>query len=310
MHVMAGLMVDTAGRVLLAERPAGKHLAGYWEFPGGKVEPGEAPLAALARELHEELGIELESAEPLIRVPWQYDDRQLLLDAWRVNRWKGTPQSMEGQALQWWQPADIEPHGMTPADRPILHALRLPNSYWVTPANVPFDQRDNCLQWMGDAIQDGVQLLQLNLPLWPVDAVRELAAALLTGVRKRGVQILLHGDIEGALALDVGVHLNPAQSKTISGRPLPWRQLVGVSCADPWELNRATEIRADLATLSPRTAADHSGPSFDEWANFQVVIEKASLPVYATGTISPQHLAQAKQSGAQGVADTLPLWPT
>jgi 8-oxo-dGTP diphosphatase len=309
MHVMAGLMVDTAGRVLLAERPAGKHLAGYWEFPGGKVEPGEAPLAALARELHEELGIELESAEPLIRVPWQYDDRQLLLDAWRVDQWKGTPQSMEGQALQWWEPAEIDPQGMTPADRPILHSLRLPNSYWMTPADVPFDHRDNCLQWMGDAIQDGVQLLQLNLPLWPVDSVRELAAALLTGARKQGVKILLHGDIEGAVALGVGVHLNQAQSKSISGRPLPWQQLVVVSCADSSQLNRATEIRADFATLSPRGAADHSEPSFDDWANFQAVIEKASLPVYATGIISPQHLAQARQSGAQGVAGTLPLWP-
>jgi len=69
MHVMAGLIVDTDGLVLLAERPQGKHLAGFWEFPGGKLEPGESPLAVLARELREELGIELKSATPLIRVP-------------------------------------------------------------------------------------------------------------------------------------------------------------------------------------------------------------------------------------------------
>ena len=121
---MVGLLVDAAGRVLLAERPAGKHLAGYWEFPGGKVEPGELPLDALARELREELGIELRSAAPLIRVPWTYDDRRLVLDAWRVDRWERAPQSLEGQALQWCDPAKIDPAIMTPADRLILQALR------------------------------------------------------------------------------------------------------------------------------------------------------------------------------------------
>lgn len=96
MHVMAGLLVDAKGRVLLAERPAGKHLAGFWEFPGGKLEPRELPIEALARELHEELGIELQSATPLIRIPWSYGDLALVLDAWvvdrclvRRNHWKG-----------------------------------------------------------------------------------------------------------------------------------------------------------------------------------------------------------------------------
>lgn len=122
-HVMAGLLLDESGRVLLAQRPAGKHLAGFWEFPGGKLEPGEAPLAALARELREELGIIVLHAEPLTCVPWCYDERELLLDAWCVERWDGAPQSLEGQALQWLMPARIEPALLTPADGPILQAL-------------------------------------------------------------------------------------------------------------------------------------------------------------------------------------------
>ena len=122
-HVMAGLLLNTAGHVLLAQRPAGKHLAGLWEFPGGKREPGEAPLAALARELHEELGITTQHASPLIAVPWAYGERELLLDAWCVDAWDGEPQSMEGQALQWLFPEQVDLALLTPADCPVLRAL-------------------------------------------------------------------------------------------------------------------------------------------------------------------------------------------
>jgi len=125
MHVMAGVLCDAHGRVLLAQRPAGKHLAGLWEFPGGKREPGESPRATLLRELREELGIELQRAQPLLQVPWQYGERRLLLDAWLVDQWQGTPQSLEGQALQWLAPAGVDAAMLTPADRPILRTLQL-----------------------------------------------------------------------------------------------------------------------------------------------------------------------------------------
>jgi 8-oxo-dGTP diphosphatase len=126
MHVMAGILLDDTGRVLLAQRPAGKHLAGFWEFPGGKLEAGETPLAALARELLEELGIHVRSAEALIRLPWRYGDRELLLDAWRVSSWRGEPRSLEAQPLQWMLPASVDPMILAPVDRVILAALMAP----------------------------------------------------------------------------------------------------------------------------------------------------------------------------------------
>lgn len=126
LHVLAGALIDGAGRVLLAERPAGKQLAGYWEFPGGKREPSETPLAALARELDEELGITLIDAAPLIEVPWRYQERALLLDAWRVTRWRGEPVSCEGQRLQWCLPDAVDPTILAPADRVILQVLCRP----------------------------------------------------------------------------------------------------------------------------------------------------------------------------------------
>ncbi|MEO5811778.1 MAG: (deoxy)nucleoside triphosphate pyrophosphohydrolase [Rhodanobacter sp.] len=122
-HVLAGVLLDAQGRVLFAQRPAGKHLAGQWEFPGGKRELGESPVQALARELVEELDIVVLSAEPLVAVPWHYGEWELLLDAWRVTRWDGTPKSAEGQALQWLRPGQMDVSTLAGADRLVLSTL-------------------------------------------------------------------------------------------------------------------------------------------------------------------------------------------
>jgi 8-oxo-dGTP diphosphatase len=106
--------------------PGGQTPGGILGVPGGKLEAGETPLAALARELLEELGIHVRSAEALIRLPWRYGDRELLLDAWRVSSWRGEPRSLEAQPLQWMLPARVDPMILAPADRVILAALMAP----------------------------------------------------------------------------------------------------------------------------------------------------------------------------------------
>ncbi|WP_254425100.1 Nudix family hydrolase [Rhodanobacter sp. B04] len=310
MHVMAGVLRDSAGRVLLAQRPPGKHLAGMWEFPGGKLEPGETPLAALARELHEELGITLQRAAPLIRVPRHHIDCKLLLDTWRVDQWEGTPQSREGQALQWLPPAQVDPAILTLADRAILQALRLPPRYPITPADVTPDQRDRWFGRIGRALERGEPMLQLRLPLWPCELVRELAAALLPLARRHGTQLLLNGDIDGARDLGIGVQLKSIQLSTLSERPLPLQQLVGASCHDAAQLAQASRIGADFATLSP-VAATRSHPQTLPlgWAGFEPLAEAAALPVYALGGMAPGQISQARQHSAQGVAGIHEFWP-
>ncbi|HMD74954.1 MAG TPA: 8-oxo-dGTP diphosphatase MutT [Steroidobacteraceae bacterium] len=125
-HVVAGVLTDEADRVLLAQRPEGKHLAGGWEFPGGKLEPGEKRYAALERELKEELGIEVVAARPLIRARHQYPTREILLDVWVVSEYRGEPAGLDGQALRWCARADLPAAKLLPADRPIVTALQLP----------------------------------------------------------------------------------------------------------------------------------------------------------------------------------------
>jgi 8-oxo-dGTP diphosphatase len=120
---MVGVLLDDAGRVLIAQRAAGKHHAGSWEFPGGKLEPGEDRVAGLARELCEELGISIESPRPLTQVSHDYPFGQVLLDVWLVRRFSGRPEGLEGQALRWCPIRELTTAGLLPADKPIVDAL-------------------------------------------------------------------------------------------------------------------------------------------------------------------------------------------
>lgn len=122
-HVVAGALLDTQGRVLIAQRPPGKHLAGGWEFPGGKLMVGEPSLDGLKRELNEELGIVVQSAEFLASCNHDYDDRRVLLELWLVPMFTGLPQSLDGQALQWVESHQLNSAGMLPADEPLIVAL-------------------------------------------------------------------------------------------------------------------------------------------------------------------------------------------
>lgn len=124
--VSAAALVDADGRVLLSRRPEGRPMAGLWEFPGGKVEPGETPEEALIRELTEELGIcTVESClAPLTFASHSYDDFHLLMPLFACRRWEGTPRPREGQELKWVRPEKLREHSMPPADIPLIPALR------------------------------------------------------------------------------------------------------------------------------------------------------------------------------------------
>lgn len=124
--VSAVALIDTDGRVLLAQRPVGKSMAGLWEFPGGKVEPGETPEAALIRELHEELGIDTWASclAPLTFASHSYDDFHLLMPLFACRKWQGIVTPREGQSLKWVRAVDLKSYPMPPADVPLIPILR------------------------------------------------------------------------------------------------------------------------------------------------------------------------------------------
>jgi 8-oxo-dGTP diphosphatase len=121
--VVAAALYDAAGRVLIAQRPGGKHLAGRWEFPGGKVAPGESEAQALARELREELGIEVTASSPFMRLTHDYSDRSVELSMWIVERYAGVPRGLDAQQLKWVAPAALGAEDLLEADRPFVEAL-------------------------------------------------------------------------------------------------------------------------------------------------------------------------------------------
>jgi 8-oxo-dGTP diphosphatase len=312
LHGMAGVLRDAQGRVLLAQRPPGKHLAGMWEFPGGKLEPGESPELALVRELREELAVDIrpQDGTPLIRIPWRYGERGLLLDAWLFTHWRGVPQSLEGQALQWRMPWETDLATLAPADRPILQALRLPPVYAITPANVTPDQADVWHAKVTAAIEHGARLIQLRLPAWSCEQVRALAARLQAGAVQHGAQLLLNGDIEGArrLGQGVGVHLKSMQLDELAARPLPWSQLIGASGHDAAQLAKAAQL-ADFVVLSPvAPTSSHPQATALGWPQFHALAESAALPVYALGGMTPAQIDVARSHGGQGVAGIGAFW--
>ncbi|HEY2682307.1 MAG TPA: 8-oxo-dGTP diphosphatase MutT [Steroidobacteraceae bacterium] len=125
-QVVAGVLVEPEGRVLIAQRPLHKHLGGRWEFPGGKLEPGEQPVQGLTRELREEIGVLVHEARPLIRIQHEYADRDVDLHVWIVTRFEGEPVGLEGQQIAWCPRQALPQADLVPADKPIVTALRLP----------------------------------------------------------------------------------------------------------------------------------------------------------------------------------------
>ena len=308
-HVVAGIVRDAGGRVLIAQRPPHKHLAGLWEFPGGKCEPGEAPIDALARELREEIGIVVESARPLIGVPHRYPEKTILLDAWQVSAYSGVPRACENQALAWVDAEALDQVAMPAPDRPVVAALRLPDRYLITPA-LPVDQTDVLLSGIERACRRGVGLIQLRQPQWPRQPLAALARAASGICRAHGVRVLLNADwqLAAILGLD-GVHLPARIAATLEHRPLPPGRLVGVSCHDAGELAHAARMGADFATLSPvcETPAHRQSPALG-WEQFGELVAHATLPVFALGGLEDEDIDVARMSGAQGIAAIRAFW--
>ena len=309
LHVAAAVIRGTDRRILLARRPLDKHQGGLWEFPGGKVEAGEAVEQALARELHEELGIEVTQARPLIRVQHSYPERRVLLDVWEVTAFSGEPHGMEGQPLVWAAESELVNYQFPAANLPIVSAARLPAHYLITP-----DEADDArlLAGIEQALQSGIRLLQLRLPSRSEADYRRLAHQVLALCAGRAA-LLLKGPLEWMADYpQAGWHLTAAQLDELQGqvRPLSAGRWLAASCHSPAELAQASALGVDFVTLSPvLPTASHPDAAPLGWQQVRDWLDDCDRPAYLLGGLRPDDLTQAWQHGGQGIAAIRGLWP-
>ena len=203
-HVAAAVLRDARGRILLARRTAGRDLAGAWEFPGGKVEPGESPREALDRELHEELGIRVLDAVPLVAVPQAYPDKRIVLDVYTVDSYDGTPRGRERQALAWSPLEKLHGYPMPPADRPVVSVLSRPPRYLISPESL---QPAAWLAQLDKALAAGARRVQLRARGLTAQALANLAMDARTRCHAAGAELLVNGEAGLAADLGIGLHL-------------------------------------------------------------------------------------------------------
>jgi 8-oxo-dGTP diphosphatase len=308
-HVAAGAIFNDLGQVLLSLRPQHVHQGGLWEFPGGKIEAGEQVLAALTRELREELGIDLRQARPLIRVRHDYGDRCVLLDIWRVERFEGQARGREGQQLAWVEPEDLPRWPMPAADLPIVDAVRLPSAYLITGADAA--QPDVFMRQLERRLDQGIRLVQLRAKTLPHADYRALARRVVAACHARGARLLLNAD--PALVTETGadgVHLSGDRLARLHERPLArgaaW---VAASCHDLADLEAAQRLGVDFVVVSPvQPTASHPGAAALGWDGLVRFTEQARVPVYALGGMTPGDLERCHRCGAQGIAAIRALW--
>lgn len=299
LEVAAAVIQRADGAFLLAQRPAGKVYAGYWEFPGGKIEPGEAAAGALARELREELGIEACTAFPWLTREYTYPHAAVRLNFFRVTAWKGDPHPKEQQAIAWQSFGAPLAAPMLPANAPVLRALELPHEYAITDAEAR--SATGMLVRVGERLAQGLRLVLVrDRGLARREAfVRDVVRL----AHPRGARVM----VSGAAAGGDGVHFTAAQLMALEARPAG--MLAAASCHTRAELDRAAALELDFAVLGPvKPTPSHADARPLGWEGFARIARGAAIPVYAIGGMKRRDLEDAWRAGAHGVAMISGAW--
>lgn len=306
-RVAAAVILKPDGQVLLAQRPVGKVYAGWWEFPGGKLEPGETPRHALDRELHEELGLTVRRASPWLVRRFQYEHAHVELHFFRVLAFDGDPVGHDGQAFAWQDPRAFTVDPLLPANAPIIQALRLPLIYGITMASEIGETAS--LARLQRALNDGLRLVQVREKSWPLAQQQAFTGRVVALSHACGAKVMLNGSADHARAWGCdGVHLTADALARTTQRPEDL--LCGASCHTAAEIARAGELALDFAVLGPvKPTGSHPHATPIGWTRFGAMISATTIPVFALGGLSRADLDRAIDEGAHGIALRSGAWP-
>ena len=305
-EVAAAVLQRPDGTFLLAQRPPDKIWAGYWEFPGGKIESGETPHHALVRELREELGIEVQTAYPWLTRVYTYPHATVRLHFFRVTAWSGELHPHEGQQFSWQPVSDVLVAPVLPANGPVLRSLSLPDLYAIS--NVAELGEEEFMRRLEAALHNGLRLVQLREKDCSRDAMRVLASRMLPLMRRHDARLIINADIELAKEIGAdGVQLTGAQLAELTERPsVEW---CAASCHNAEQLHLAEALGCDFALLSPVQATQsHPGAPHLGWEKFAAIAAGASIPVYALGGLTHADMQAAWSHGAHGISLLRQAW--
>ncbi|HEX4916438.1 MAG TPA: Nudix family hydrolase [Limnobacter sp.] len=308
--VAVAVVFNQMGQVLWGCRPEGKPYAGYWEFPGGKVEPGESVWQALVRELNEELNITALEGGPWFVIEHDYEHADVRLHFYRVWRHSGEPKALEGQGFTWASLAPKELSPILPATAPLLPKLAQPQTMWITHYSASFNGFAQQLAQRLQAAQPGslyVQFREKGLVGEDLLHAFHHCAALCerhqqTMLINSDALLALQAVAAPALLERHGVHLTERHLMTFE--QLAWReQCVGASVHGLDGLRVAHACGLSYAVLGAvQATASHPGQAGMGWVAFKAMAEQARLPVFAVGGMRPEDRVIAMRNGAHGLA--------
>jgi 8-oxo-dGTP diphosphatase len=305
LFVSAGILVNEKEEFLLASRPDGKAYAGYWEFPGGKIEAGETAFMALKRELEEEMGITITEAYPWLQQHFDYPHAQVTLFFFQVTRWEGKIIAKEQQEFAWQNITHLTATPILPANSPILRGLALPRVLLMS--NVAGLGEALFLERLQQRIEDGLAWLILREPQLDARQFRTLAEKVLALTHRQGTKVIFHRHFTCARQLGAdGLHLDTKALMACKSRPRDI-EYCGAFIHTQQELNRAAELELDYVILGDIHATP-SQPGIG-WQGFADLLQhRNQLPVYASGGLTRQDIPQARAKGAQGIALSSNAW--
>lgn len=298
LSVVIGIVKDEEGKIFITRRHDTLHLGGLWEFPGGKVEHGEMFNTALARELREEIGIEVISSMPLISFQYTYSERSVHLHVFEIIEYTGKAQSQLGQGWIWVERHELQNYIFPAANRMILMALYLPPFYAILN-----DDCEDLLSRLQHLLDQGITLIQARLKTLTETQVREFLEVAHPLCNEQGALLLVNSGTIKAVEMPCdGVHLTSSDLVTWDSRPenLHW---LSASCHNQEELQHAEKIGVDFVVLSPVLKTEtHLDVEPLGWEMFKDWTFECNVPVYALGGIQKTDLQTVKFAGGQGVA--------
>lgn len=300
--VAVGVLRSADGRILLAERRPGSDGAGYWELPGGKIDPGETPAQAAARELREELGIRVDELEPWRTCTHDFLSKRVRLHFFHVRSWSGEPSGREGQRLAWVDPQEPAVGPLLPSNEPVMTALGLPDLMAVAHVGRGPGGLANLVDRISALATRGVRLLIVRAPGLTGPQRVQLGRRLVGASRGTGLRLVLSGTPLEALQSGVdGVHSCGTTLAAATERPRT--PLWVVSARTSGDLARAAALGADAALVSPvQPTPARPGREPLGWDGLRTLAENSPLQVFAAGGLAPDDLGPAIAAGAAGVA--------